>query len=831
MDTEASPSVTPRSTPKSSQYNLEFKSPQSSSKKKQSTESGPHNDSSQTFIVSLIDNRAKDIGIAAINLKSSDIYLTQFSENSATYSNTYNMIQLYNPDEVLLPNSLSETKLSDMIQSKFANKKITNIARKFYNEVKGSVLIKELAVSDHTIESEVASKYLSISAASALLQYTEHIQKMVFAKQSLKFHYKPLSGHLQLDPSSISNLELIYNLKDGSKKNTLLSIINHTQTPMGSKLLQSTLIQPLTDINTITTRLDCVEELLREENNFFNISKELGNFVFDIDHLLSQFTHCNQSSTRSSHGFVQHFICLKRVLQQSPQLAILCDAYENPMFKAVSSNLKSDSLTILLDQIEQVIEEDVSYTRNTLGMQIQKCFAVKTGINGLLDVARRQLMELTQEVHEHVRQLIDQTGITSLKLQYNTRRGYYLSYDNRANISPQSDATFIQQLRNKKRVVCSTEDLNSKNFRIKDLVEEILLLTESVISDLIGKVRSLLSSLYKVSESIAMLDMLISFASVVTLNSDYVRPSFTLDGPIAIKQGRHPIMEKCKLNSYIANDVYISESSNLHIITGPNMSGKSVFLRQVACITILAHCGCFVPATFASLRIVDRIFTRISTDDSMESNASTFLVEMKDVAHIVQNVTNKSLVLIDELGRGTSNVEGSSIAWSICEYLMSLKAYTMFVTHYMQLSELELLYPNIKNFHLMVTTTGDGRLSYLYSIGEGSCNQDGYGIKLAKMLGLPKVIVTEADEICRVVLEEKKKKSLLMHQDDATRELKNVYQFAQRILALRYSTLSGASLKNYVEGMKQQLPDKNEIEDRVEEEVFVGDDELLHDDD
>jgi DNA mismatch repair protein MSH4 len=307
-----------------------------------------------------------------------------------------------------------------------------------------------------------------------------------------------------------------------------------------------------------------------------------------------------------------------------------------------------------------------------------------------------------------------------------------------------------------------------------------------------------------------------------------VRPNFTTEGPIAIKQGRHPILEKSSNAGYfvpvssfvithdLQNDTYISESGNFQIVTGPNMSGKSIYLRQIACITIMAHCGSFVPAKFASIRVVDKLFTRIGTDDSMESNASTFMVEMKEMAHIVQNATNKSLILIDELGRGTSNVEGSAIAWSICEYLMSLKAYTIFVTHYVQLTELELLYPNVKNYHLMVTTHIDGKLNFLYSVGEGSCSEARYGLKLAKMLGLPKDILEDADNICQQVLEERQKKNQsLKEKSKQTNKLRATYQLAQRILALKHSTLDLKALTIYLRklGAQHVKPTDNQEEE------------------
>lgn len=232
--------------------------------------------------------------------------------------------------------------------------------------------------------------------------------------------------------------------------------------------------------------------------------------------------------------------------------------------------------------------------------------------------------------------------------------------------------------------------------------------------------------------------------------------------------------------------------------------GKSTHIRQVALISIMAHIGCYVPAQFASFRLIDKLFTRIGTDDSLETNSSTFMVEMKEISYIIQNVTDRSLILIDELGRGTSNIEGNSIAWSICEYLLSSRAYTVFVTHYMQLVELELLYPSVKNYHCMVSTT-EGKLDFMYSVGAGSCNEDRYGIKLAKMLGLPREITCKADEICHKVTLERKRKLEMSEQaskQNKTQDLRSCYQLATRLMCLKLSTLSSRDLTTHLSALK-----------------------------
>jgi DNA mismatch repair protein MSH4 len=254
------------------------------------------------------------------------------------------------------------------------------------------------------------------------------------------------------------------------------------------------------------------------------------------------------------------------------------------------------------------------------------------------------------------------------------------------------------------------------------------------------------------------------------------------------------------------------------------MAGKSTYIKQVALLTIMAHVGSFVPAKFASLRVVDKLFIRIGTDDNMESNSGSFLVEMKEIAYIIQNATNRSLILIDELGRGTSNIEGNSIAWSICEVLMSFQAYTIFVTHYLQLVELEMLYPNVKNFHCMVSTT-EGRLNFIYNIGEGSCNEDNYGIKLARMLGLPSQITSQAEDICRqIVLERKRKAEQENTRNQHVNDLRSCYHLAHHLQCLKHSSMDIETMMKYLQSLQLKHQELLQIiVDEASENLMIED--------
>ncbi|KAL9651788.1 hypothetical protein ABK040_014433 [Willaertia magna] len=713
--------------------------------------------SNSTNLIALIDNAAREVGFACFNLRTNTVYLTQYNESSS-YSNTCNMLKIYEPVEVVFPKSLYDSKLPNVVKQELETK-VSFISRKFFNENKGFEFIEQLIIDEHrSVVADTSTKYLCVSCLCAIIQYIEYIQEISIAPHSLKINYIACNGFLLIDSVSITNLELVRSLKYGNTNGTLLSLLDYSKTPMGKRMIRSNILQPLTDNSTLNARLDCVDELLARETSFFDLGTCLTEFgSVDFSHLLTQFTHTRKASTsRFALNLVLNIIYLRHLLTKLPDLQKVLSAFSNALLVTISVTLESNNLTQLKEEIDSILDEaSITKCKNK---QQQACFAVKPAIDGLLDVARKQYIETIEEIHELHKKYQNDTGLSTLKVRYNVRRGYHLCIDDKNKLSPETQKLFIQRSKKGRQIHCSTSELNSLNVRLRDIMEEIYLLTENVINKLTEKIRQNLGQLFKISESIGLLDMLFSFATLVTLSNNYIRPEFTDEGPIAIKSGRHPVLEKTiSGGSYVSNDTYLSESGNLHIITGANMSGKSTYLRQVASIQILSQIGSYVPASFCSIRIADRIFTRIGTNDDLENNNSTFMVEMKEVANIIQNASNKSLIIIDELGRSSSNIEGSSIAWSVTEYLASLRAYTLFATHYTELSELDTIYPNIRNMHLKVSTTQDGELNYLYHIETGSCNQDRYGIKLAKMLGISNDIIIESEKLLQQLLEKKQR--------------------------------------------------------------------------
>ncbi|VFQ64713.1 unnamed protein product [Cuscuta campestris] len=340
------------------------------------------------------------------------------------------------------------------------------------------------------------------------------------------------------------------------------------------------------------------------------------------------------------------------------------------------------------------------------------------------------------------------------------------------------------------------------NMRNKSAAKECYLRTEVCLEALMDAIRQDVSVLTLLSEVLCLLDMIVnSFAHMISTKpvDRYVRPQFTYDGPLAIDSGRHPILESIH-NDFIPNNIYLSEASNMVIVMGPNMSGKSTYLQQVCLIVILAQIGCYVPARFANLRVTDRIFTRMGTVDCLEHNSSTFMTEMKETAFIMQNISHRSLVVMDELGRATSSSDGFAMAWSCCEQLLALKAYTIFATHMENLSELATLYPNVKMLHFYVEVKNN-RMDFKFQLKDGQSHVPHYGLMLAGVAGLPSSVIETAKRITSTITQKKTKRMEVNSQQCSDIQL--VYRVAQRLICLKYSNQDEISLRESLQSLKE----------------------------
>ncbi|XP_027729860.1 mutS protein homolog 4 [Vombatus ursinus] len=771
--------------------------------------------SAASVIVAVVEGRGLargEIGIAGIDVKRPQIVLSQFPDNT-TYTKVITKLKILAPLEIIMSNTAcvvgNSTKLFTLITENFKNVTFTTIQRKYFNETKGLEYIEQLCAAEFsTVLMEVQSKYYCLAAVAALLKYMEFIQNSVYAPKSLKVCFQGSEKTVMIDSSSAQNLELLVNSQDCRSSHTLFGVLNHTRTPGGSRRLRSNILEPLTDVDTITMRLDCVEELLQEEELFFGLQSVISRFL-DTEQLLSVLVQIpKQDSVKAAESKITNLIYLKHTLELVDPLKALLKKCNTPLLKAYYSSLEDNRFGTILEKIKTVINDDARYLKGCLNMRTQKCYAVKSNINEFLDIARRTYTEIVDDIAGMITQLGEKYSLP-LKTSFSSARGFFIqmNVDCTSLPSGQLPSEFIKITKTKNTYSFTSTDLIKMNERCQESLREIYHMTYMVVCQLLGEIYKHIHCLYKLSDVVSMLDMLLSFAHACTL-SDYVRPEFT--DTLAIKQGWHPILEKISMERPVANNTYITEGSNFIIVTGPNMSGKSTYLKQIALCQIMAQIGSFVPAEYSSFRITEQIFTRISMNDDIETNSSTFMKEMKEIAYILHNANDRSLILIDELGRGTSTEEGIGICYAVCEYLQSLKAFTLFATHFLELCQMDALFPNVENIHFEVQHVRSGvrsreSITYTHRLSEGHTEERNYGIKAAEASSLPQSIISDAKEIRTEISRQITEQQGRSSSAEAARQ-RAVYQLATRLLqTARNSQLDADSLRLYLRGLKTKF--------------------------
>ncbi|XP_019721070.1 mutS protein homolog 4 [Hippocampus comes] len=768
--------------------------------------------SGTTVVIALVEGRGLargEIGMASLNLKCPELVLSQFAD-TGTYAKVITKVHILFPMEILMPDTACEkgkgTKLFSLVTENLQGVAFTAIQRKYFNEKKGLEYIQQLCAPEFsTVLMEVQAKYYCLAAAAALLKYLEFIQNSVYAAKSLKVSFKGSEQTAMIDSASATNMELVVNNRDHRSDHTLLGVLNYTKTPGGARRLRSNILEPLIDVDTINIRLDTIQEMLQNEELFFGLKNAIGHFL-DIDQLLSVLVQVPKQETfQVAEAKITHVIQLKHTLDLVPQLRVVLKNCNTALLKAYSTSLEDSRFDMILKQILTVINDDTTYLKGNLNMRTQKCYAVRPNVNEFLDIARRAYTEIVDDIAGLVNQMAENYGFP-MRTSFSTARGFFIQMKLEGRFLPEGKLPpeFIKVVKHKDNYSFTTADLVKLNDRCDEALREIVHMSYVVVCQLLGTIREHIHCLYKLSDAVSMLDMLLSLANACTL-SDYVRPEFT--DTLAIKQGRHPILERMPGQQLVSNNCYVSEGSNFVIITGPNMSGKSTYLKQVALCQIMAQIGSFVPAEYASFRVADQIFTRIGVDDDFETNSSTFMLEMKEVSYIIHNVSERSLIIIDELGRGTSAEEGIGICHSVCEFLLSLKAFTLFATHYLELCQLESLYPGVDNQHMQVQhtrtrDTGTESIVYTHLLSQGFSEERHYGLKAAEMTSLPSSIIQEAKTIASKV-----SKQLLAKRkcDPETERQRALHRLATRLLqTARNSRLDPDSLRMYLKGLRKQ---------------------------
>ncbi|OMO52493.1 hypothetical protein COLO4_37144 [Corchorus olitorius] len=607
-----------------------------------------------SFVIGLIENRAKEVGVAAFDLRSASLHLSQYIETSSSYQNTKTLLQFYDPMVIIVPpNKLAPEGMvgvSELVDRFYASVKKVVMARGCFDDTKGAMLIKNLAAREPSalgLDNYYKQYYLCLASASATIKWIEAEKGVIVTNHSLSVTFNGSLDHMNIDATrkvlsfivdgSVQNLEIIEPLHSAlwgttNKKRSLFHMLKTTKTIGGTRLLRANLLQPLKDVETINTRLDTLDELMSDEQLFFGLSQVLRKFPKETDRVLCHFCFKPKKVTNDVLGvdnykrsqiLISSIILLKTALDALPLLSkVLKDAKSFLLANIYKSICENEKYADIRKRIGEVIDEDVLHARVPFVARTQQCFAVKAGIDGLLDVARR--------------------------------------------------------------------------------------------------------------------------------------------------------------------------------------SGKSTYLQQVCLIVILAQIGCYVPAHFATFRAVDRIFTRMGTMDNLESNSSTFMTEMKETAFVMQNVTQRSLIVMDELGRATSSSDGLAIAWSCCEYLLSLKAYTIFATHMENLSELATIYPNVKILHFDVDIR-NSRLDFKFQLKEGPRHVAHYGLLLAEVAGLPSSVIETARLITSRITEKEVRRMevncLNYHQKQ------RAYHVVQALTCLKYSNQDEAAIRQALQSLKESYID------------------------
>ncbi|CAB4399973.1 unnamed protein product [Rhizophagus irregularis] len=764
-----------------------------------------------SFVVAMIEGR---VGMCFIDLRTSECILSQIAD-SQTYVKTLHKLNLYNPVEIILSVTAiepSKSKLCKILEDNMPMASIIPIGRKYFNDAIGLNYIKQYSLEEDSASLilGITSKFYCLAATGAILKYIESTQNIFFTNHSIKFKYQGCEGTMMIDCVTARNLELISNINNPRSNHSLYGILNNTRTPMGARLLRTNTLQPLSDVTTINMRLDAVEELIRHEETFFAIQTALKPFQ-DIDHLITALIQVpKKPSVKHAEQSINNVIILKHTLKLINLLKESFTGVQNSLLDAIYSLLNDLRLEALEERINDVINEDITYVKSPLALRNQRCYAVRAGFNGLLDVARQTYKETVDDLNEMIDQYREQYQIP-IKTQFSSTAGFYLSINIEQLEDKQLPLIFINVKKKRKTLTFTTLEVMKKNTKISDSLTEVYLMSDKTIEDLISEIRNDISVLYKASESIAMLDMLTSFAHQCTV-SNYVRPEFT--DTLAIKAGRNPMRESLYVDTFVPNDTYASSATNFQLITGPNMSGKSTYLRQIALMSIMSQIGSYVPAEYASFRIVDQLFTRICNDDNIESNASTFVVEMRETAYILQNVTDDSLVIIDELGRGTSTHDGLGITYAICEELLKTKAFIFFATHFHELTRSLTVYPNVVNLHLEVEIEEeDSRVAmkYLYRVKDGRNDEEHYGLKFGQIIGLPENVIRKATEVSyklKELIDSNKEKST---SNKIIQRRKTLLQLTQHLLQIRRSSnLDKEELRKYLKMVQEEFITKME---------------------
>ncbi|HAT4339606.1 TPA: DNA mismatch repair protein MutS [Clostridium perfringens] len=643
-------------------------------------------------------------------------------------------ISKFNPKEIILLASLDQEFIKDITLTTPAL--ISRKPIEYFEENFEEVLNNQFGEKSNSLSLMIKK------ASNALVKYILDTQKISLTNIN-DIEVYSLVDFMTIDLSSRRNLELTENLREKSKKGSLLWVLDKTETSMGSRMLRRWIEEPLVNKEKITLRLNAVEELFNDLSLNDSLKEALHD-IYDIERILGKISNKNANA--------KDLIALKTSIGKIPNVKGIIEICTSSLLKNYHHNL--DDLRDIYELLEKSIKEDPSLT-------LKDGDLIKDGFNSEIDelrLAKTNGKDWISSLENREREF---TGIKSLKVGFNKVFGYYIEIS-KANYSSIPEGRYIrkQTLANAERFI--TPELKEIEEKLLGASEKLCSLEYDIFLDIRNEVENHIDRLKTTAKIIAELDC-VSNLAFVALENDFIKPEINEDGETKIENGRHPVVEKViPKGEFIPNDTIINKDDNqLLIITGPNMAGKSTYMRQVAIITLMCQIGSFVPASKANISVVDKIFTRIGASDDLAGGKSTFMVEMWEVSNILKNATENSLVLLDEVGRGTSTYDGLSIAWSVIEYICknkNLRCKTLFATHYHELTKLEGEIHGVRNYSVAVKEV-DNNIIFLRKIIEGGADQS-YGIEVAKLAGIPDEVINRAKEILEKLEMESSKDNL-----------------------------------------------------------------------
>ena len=663
-------------------------------------------------------------GLAITDISTGDFYTTEV----ATLKELYDEIHRFSPSEIICNDSfyMSGASLDDFKDRLHVS--VSTLGTWYMDEAVSVQKIKEhfkVASLDGLGLTDFPSGTLAVGA---LLLYLYETQKNTLDNLTKITPYRS-GGYMIIDSATNRNLELIETLREKQKKGSLLWVLDKTKTAMGARLMRNWIEQPLIEKKKITARQDAVEELYNDMITREEI-REYLNAVYDLERLVTRISY------RTANP--RDLIAFKTSLGMIPPVKQLLSQAKSAELKEIDERM--DCLEDIYDLIEKSIQDEPPIMIREGGM-------IKEGYNEDVDKFRLSRTEGKTWLAELEAREKEKTGIKNLRVRYNKVFGYYLEVTNSYKELVPEDWTRKQTLANAERYI--TPELKELEDMILGAEDKLAALEYDLYCEVRDSIGEQVVRIQETAKAIAHLDVLASLACVAQSN-DYVRPSINTKGVIDIQGGRHPVVEKMNNNQmFIDNDTYLDNKNHrISIITGPNMAGKSTYMRQSALIVLMAQIGSFVPAKSANIGIVDRIFTRVGASDDLASGQSTFMVEMTEVANILRNATSRSLLILDEIGRGTSTFDGLSIAWAVVEHISNPKllgAKTLFATHYHELTELEGKLDSVNNYCIAVREQGDD-IIFLRKIIRGGADKS-YGIQVARLAGVPDSVIDRAKEI------------------------------------------------------------------------------------